>query len=744
MNWLYYLAEANLYLGVFYLAYCLFLIRNTHYQLSRVYLIFNCIAAFVLPVLQVSALRPVNPSETVSPVRAITPAMTPQAGIAALYQAPVAKAITVVPPVERHFTLQDGLWYVYLLGATVLLILLFYKLYTLYRLTRNEQAVEQGKYRVIYLRGTDVAFSFFNYLFIGVGAPGADTIIRHELVHIRQRHSADVILLEILKVINWFNPLVYLLQNSLKTVHEYIADEQTAAYETDALSYASFLLNNAYGAGGSSITHSFFNYNLLKKRIVMLNQQRSGSLARLKYLVAIPICAALLCASTLVFSKTYGWVDLGPARVKPAGKYAALNAKRKRLKITQNGVTTLTDQFAVNLKNKKVVYTAGTITKADRSSLLKNQHIKIDVVEDSTRFTTRDGQLILPVVNVDGYWLMDHFLHHNIHYTSAKGENGGLVEVGFSLDNDRHIVNAKIVKSGGAKLDALALGGFNAYKGVVTDDPGKNYKIGVYFFTGDYSIFKTDSLGKDPEFAGELIIPNYQYPATRTSKGYEYDESNTGFPGDNTNMQQAEVVIYDKNGEGTFYYQKNCTQADLKMLKDKYGYSFPSASSMIIQFIYPKNVKKNHLAYIFDVDSYLDAPYANQFYNYMLDNVQYPEGAKKAQRGGIVVLNFNLDNNGMISNINVAQSAGNGFDEAAVKALQGYKTAIKDNAGKHSIAILFCVAENKYRPEVNEKMKKDGYVGELAVCDAKSPFVNGSAKYIPPVVAPISPNSSGH
>src|SRR6185503_5283263 len=412
MNWLYYLAEANLYLGVFYLAYCLFLIRNTHYQLSRVYLIFNCIAAFVLPVLQVSALRPVNPSETVSPVRAITPAMTPQAGIAALYQAPVAKAITVVPPVERHFTLQDGLWYVYLLGATVLLILLFYKLYTLYRLTRNEQAVEQGKYRVIYLRGTDVAFSFFNYLFIGVGAPGADTIIRHELVHIRQRHSADVILLEILKVINWFNPLVYLLQNSLKTVHEYIADEQTAAYETDALSYASFLLNNAYGAGGSSITHSFFNYNLLKKRIVMLNQQRSGSLARLKYLVAIPICAALLCASTLVFSKTYGWVDLGPARVKPAGKYAALNAKRKRLKITQNGGTTLTDQFAVNLKNKKVVYTAGTITKADRSSLLKNQHIKIDVVEDSTRFTTRDGQLILPVVNVDGYWLMDHFLHH--------------------------------------------------------------------------------------------------------------------------------------------------------------------------------------------------------------------------------------------------------------------------------------------------------------------------------------------
>jgi TonB family protein len=162
---------------------------------------------------------------------------------------------------------------------------------------------------------------------------------------------------------------------------------------------------------------------------------------------------------------------------------------------------------------------------------------------------------------------------------------------------------------------------------------------------------------------------------------------------------------------------------------------------MIVKFMYPKDVKKYHLAYIFDVDSYLDAPYANQFYNDMVDNVQYPGQAKKALQGGAVVLNFNLDNNGMISNVNVAQSAGNGFDEAAVKALQGYNTAIKDNAGKHSIAVLFCVAENKYRPAVSEKMKKDGYVGELAICDEKSPFVSGSAKYTPPPATPGSPKN---
>ncbi|WP_295795177.1 M56 family metallopeptidase [Mucilaginibacter sp.] len=744
MNGLYYLAEANLYLGVFYLAYCLFLNRNTHYQLSRAYLIFSCVVAFILPLVQVSALRsvktaepvyairPLKPVEPVNTFGPVTPVMAPVVNVTEQYHSPTLGAPTAPAVIERHFTWQDGLLYAYLAGAAVLLCILFIKLYALFKMTRSKQAVNEGKYRVIYLNGTDVAFSFFNYLFIGTDTHGANTIIRHELVHIRQKHSADIILLELLKIFNWFNPFVYLLQNSLRSIHEYIADEQTAAHESDALSYASFLLNNAYGVGGSSITHSFFNYNLLKKRIMMLNQQRSGKLARLKYLVAIPICIALLCASSLVFSKTYAWLDLAPASLKSPGKYAMLNAKftarRKLLKITENGVTTITDKLSIDQQNKKVAYTAATITKADSLLLLKSHNIKVEVVEDSTKFITKDGRPILPIVNVDGYYPLDHFLHKNVHYTSAKGEKGGLVEVGFTLDKDRHITDAKVVKSGGAKLDALAVNGFNAYKGIVNDDPGKKLKIGVYFFTDDYSIFKTDSLGKDPEFGGELIITNYKYPTPRTSKGYEYDESGVGFPGDNNNTSFAQVVIYDKNGEGTWYFESKCTPADLKMLKEKYGYTFPSGASSIVQFFNPKDVH-SRLGYIFDVASYLDAPYANQFYNYMLDNIEYPLEAKKAYKGGVVVLTFNLDNDGIISDIAVAKGAGNGFDEAAVNAVKSYKYAIKDNAGKHSLAVLFCVAKNEYRPVASDDLKKDGYVGELAICEAKSPFKNGSVKW---------------
>jgi hypothetical protein len=305
MNWLHYLLEANLYLGVFYVAYCLFLNKETHYLLNRFYLVLSSLVSFILPVLQLGILLPPLPEPpTASYFVAEQVTHVP---------ATIAVPVQVTAPAV---TLQDGLWYAYLAGAMVCAVLLTIKLFSLYKLIRNNKATAQDNYKIVYLKDTNTAFSFFNYLFIGTAANNERTILRHELVHIRQKHSADILFLEFLKIINWFNPLVYLLQNSLKTQHEYIADEQTVIDEADATSYSSFLVNNAYGLSGPAITHSFYNLNLLKNRIIMLHQQRSGSLARLKYLVAVPIGAALLCASTLGFSKTYGWIDLAPQTLK--------------------------------------------------------------------------------------------------------------------------------------------------------------------------------------------------------------------------------------------------------------------------------------------------------------------------------------------------------------------------------------------------------------------------------------------
>ncbi|TFF35951.1 M56 family metallopeptidase [Mucilaginibacter psychrotolerans] len=382
MNWLHYLVEANIYLGVFYLCYCLFLNNETHYVLGRAYLLFSCVVSFVLPVTQLSMLKPVE-QITLQPVAYTPPAVNGSH----------LPEITIDEPVAQ-ITMPDVLFYAYIIGAAVTLIVLGYRLYRLSLLTRKSKSRYADKYKLIQLKGDNTAFSFFNYLFIGTEVPQADTIIAHELVHIRQRHSADIMFVELLKVVSWFNPFIYLLQRSLRTLHEYIADEQTAAQERDALTYSAFLLNNAYGIQGSPIAHSFFNYNLLKKRIIMLNQKRSGNLARLKYLAAVPLCVGMLCASTLVFSKNYAFIDLAPT--KPVQAEIRIDEPiTKTIKYFKTvdkvrDFTAYSDNLSFTHKGVKKVFFAKSVTPTELDYIKKTVNFTVEVIDV-------DSQTLMPV-----------------------------------------------------------------------------------------------------------------------------------------------------------------------------------------------------------------------------------------------------------------------------------------------------------------------------------------------------------
>jgi hypothetical protein len=440
MNWLYYLAEANLYLGVFYAAYCVFLRNETYYQLNRAYLLCSCVVAFVLPVLQIGLLKPAEVAVATS-VDYVLPIETTQVPIVYNNIAPVVAAPAL--------STDDYLWFIYLTGVVVLFIVLLVKLYSLYRLINKATYSKKAGYKLIELPKSDIAFSFFNYLFIGTNAHGAHTIMKHELVHIRQKHSVDIIFLELLKIINWFNPIIYLIQTSLKTVHEYIADEQTSAHETDPISYATFLLNNAYGTGGPAVTHSFFNYNLLKKRIAMLNQKRSGNLARLRYLVALPVLAASLCASTLAFSKTYGWVDIAPAK--------AITTERAASIATKAAFTPL------------IIHLAKTIpyhpSKGDKHGLVEVSFILGDdhKITDAKAINQADSKLIALAENgfkafdktieaAPGKYTFDvyfddkeyWFIHHKTEKTADLAGEVSLSELRYTNKNGGIVSNASV------------------------------------------------------------------------------------------------------------------------------------------------------------------------------------------------------------------------------------------------------------------------------------------------------------
>jgi TonB family protein len=720
MNWLYYLAEANIYLGVFYLAYCLLLTKETYYQLTRAYLLFACVVSFILPVLQIGALKPVEtavattinytiPQEYYAPqyqelqqpvkhIQTVAPVTTTISPV--VVSKPIPEAEPVI--IETKLTPQAYLLYAYLIGAIVLLLMLMVKLYTLFMLTRKAQLIDEVEYKLAYLPETNVAFSFFNYLFIGTHASGSATIIRHELVHIRQKHSADIMFMELLKIVSWFNPFVYLLQNSLKTVHEYIADEQTAAHEMDALAYSSFLVNNAYGAGGSSLTHSFFNYNLLKKRIIMLNQQRSGNLARFKYLVALPICAGLLCASTLGFSKTYALVDLDP--VKDIGIKLLSNQSAHKKHTNKTGLAVDTPIELSGTDNGDIALSGDKL------------ETEIPASADSGRIAD-EVRPAIPMESAGGYDQLNRYLLKNIHYKPANGDNGGLVVVSFTVGAGRKITDLKIATSDGEVMDNLALNAFKNYTGIVNDDEGKTLKIGVFFFTDDYSIFKRP-FENDPGNSGWVTVSKYGFTPPRTSKGYEYNQFFGVRYSDNRKVSRN-VRIYEKNDEQIWYNADTASPAELKLLKDKYGYVFPSNSYTGIETIKPAK-GKTYMAHSMEVASYLNEPYTTDFCDHIQNGLVYPEKEKNLGTTGTVLLKFDLDQNGVISNVDVAKTGGDAFDQAALDAVRSFTGTLNDQAGAHTIAVVFCTAQNGKRPKVSESWRKTaGYVGEIARGESK-------------------------
>ncbi|RZJ82602.1 MAG: M56 family metallopeptidase, partial [Chryseobacterium sp.] len=196
--------------------------------------------------------------------------------------------------------------------ATAFFLLLLAKTANILALAARSK---KNRYAQVIYRELDddqTAFSFFGFLFINPSALEKDTIIRHELIHITQKHSLDVMLFELIQIISWFNPVIYLYKKDIKLLHEYIADELTTRVAVPKHEYAMLLIQNSFGAQSNALTNQIFNQSVLKKRISMLNKQKSGTNARLKMLLALPLAGGLICLSTMAFTKDYTVLDLYP------------------------------------------------------------------------------------------------------------------------------------------------------------------------------------------------------------------------------------------------------------------------------------------------------------------------------------------------------------------------------------------------------------------------------------------------
>ena len=282
MNALDYILKANLYGLLFVGCYWLLLRRHTFFTLNRAYLLTSVILSLILPL----ASLPAQTVEADWPV---------PVGVIAL---PVTAIATL--PVETGPNWEQIALFAYGFVAFVLLLRLAIRVGRLLRFIQKSPRQVYDDYVLIQApisTGSEAptpTFSFFRYLVLSPGDVQNELILRHELVHIRQGHSVDVLALALLRAVLWVSPSLWLIDRMLRQVHEFLADKQ-ASHPTV---YARFLVEYAFGAQTDTLTNGFFNPSLLKQRILMLHQKATNRWALGKYVLVLPLALGLLAMTT--------------------------------------------------------------------------------------------------------------------------------------------------------------------------------------------------------------------------------------------------------------------------------------------------------------------------------------------------------------------------------------------------------------------------------------------------------------
>ncbi len=275
MSWAHYVLQVNIYLVVFFCFYKLLLDKETYFTLNRIYLIASGVLSLAIPFLRFEWLA----------------------------TQPVAQRVYVSVDQLSGFVSQVGVdnssderfnW-----GSLVVAIYVCGIIFFIFRFIYQLVAVNKMFYQV----NSGAAFSFLNKKAIAEDVPEPETIHLHEEVHIRQKHTIDVLFFEFLAIFTWFNPIIYAYKDTVKNIHEFLADEAAANFQGDKETYSLLLLSQAFGTRPSDLANGFFTKSLIKKRIFMLHKQRSKKTAILKYGLFVPLFALTLILSSATIRK---------------------------------------------------------------------------------------------------------------------------------------------------------------------------------------------------------------------------------------------------------------------------------------------------------------------------------------------------------------------------------------------------------------------------------------------------------
>ena len=422
-------------LMVLWVAYRLLFTNSNRFQFNRFYLLTAMLFSLVLPLLGVlmsrSTPQVVAFKENLFNGTVLNEITISYGGEPSETTLP---EIVITGPSRMHVTVWQVLGAIYLIGVAVTALLFLFKMGKLVAMIIRSPKRKMNGYTMVFTHKEHGPYSFFRYAFFP-DEQVDPTIVRHELSHISHHHSWDILMAEMMKIFQWFNPFVYLYKRELQSLHEYIADDDVVAAGADKRNYMMLILQQCTAVDFSDMSNNF-SLILTKKRIKMITRNEKARRLWWRLLATIPVLAVLLVANVRV---------------------SAQESAKTDEKVYEFKTTEITD-----VKIKKV----------DNDSIYQ-------IVEVMPEFPGGMDQ-------------MAKFLSENIKYPEEAKDKGvsGRVFISYVIEKDGSVSSAKVMRGIGGGCDEEALRVVNAMPkwkpGLMKGKPVRvNYMIPVNFKLDD-------------------------------------------------------------------------------------------------------------------------------------------------------------------------------------------------------------------------------------------------------------------
>ena len=290
-----YILKSTICLILFYLGFKALLSNDTFFRFNRWVLLVGIATCMLLPAIKIQTSEPLLIQQPIIHLEK----MIAGEETVVTYLSDNNPEVNMIPVVTPAKMIDWGqiialLYWAGFIFCLMTTLLSFRKMFVLIRSGRK---LQQGRYTLILVPSCVSPFSWGRYIILSEEdyEKHPDEILTHEMMHLKSHHSIDLLFMECILWLHWFNPAIWLLKRELKDIHEYQADKGVLTQGVDATKYQLLLVKKAVGSSLYTLANSF-NHSKIKKRITMMLKGKSNNWARLKLLLLVPVGLIVLNA----------------------------------------------------------------------------------------------------------------------------------------------------------------------------------------------------------------------------------------------------------------------------------------------------------------------------------------------------------------------------------------------------------------------------------------------------------------